>query len=114
MLRGFDLIAFLQRLRERLQALDRRYGQPGAGEQAPVFDTAGLMGQLEVAANDTRWHEVRGYSTRQRQAVPLGGFTGSVTLRGNLAPLLPFLAWGQLAHVGKDATKGNGWYRLRF
>jgi len=30
----------------------------------------------------------------------------------DLAPLLPWLAWGQAPHVGKDATKGNGWYLL--
>jgi len=113
-LRQFDLIAFLQRLRERLEALERRYGQPDESGASCTFYATSLADRLELVRSDTRWQEVRGYSTRQKQAVPLGGFTGSVTLRGDIAPLLPFLAWGQLTHVGKDATKGNGWYRLRF
>jgi hypothetical protein len=109
-LRGFDLVAFLQRLRERLEALERRYGNgQGAFALAP-----NLTEGLSVVDDTTAWQDVRGYSRRQKQAVPLGGFTGSVTLQGELQPMLPFLAWGQLAHVGKDATKGNGWYQLRF
>ncbi len=110
-LRRFDLLAFLQRLCERLQALERRYGE---GVCDPPFDARALAQDLTVAHDSTVWHDVRGYSSRQKQAVPVGGFTGFVTLQGELAPLLPFLAWGQLAHVGKDATKGNGWYRLLF
>ncbi len=108
LLARFELPAFLQRLRERLRALERRYG---SGEPAADQPEAA---EVEVVDNTTCWHEVRGYSRRQRRALPVGGFTGSVTLAGNLQPLLPLLAWGQLTHVGKDATKGNGWYRLRF
>lgn len=112
LLRRFELLGFLQRLRERLEALERRYGQ-AAGEGICLFDANGLADGIEVVRDDTRWQDVRGYSTRQKQAVPVGGFTGAVTLRGDLAPLLPWLAWGQVAHVGKDATKGNGWYLIR-
>jgi hypothetical protein len=28
------------------------------------------------------------------------------------SPFLPYLIWGQFTHVGKDATKGNGVYRI--
>jgi hypothetical protein len=108
----FSLLAFLQRLRERLEALERRYA-PGPA-QIETFDAAAASEAINITADTTRWQDVRGWSTRQKQALPLGGFTGSVTLQGDLAPILPFLAWGQLAHVGKDATKGNGWYKLRF
>jgi len=112
----FELLPFLQRLRERLEALDRRYGAhelpPGERRGYP-FDAVQVAGEIDLTDDRTAWQDVRAYSRRQKQAVPVGGFLGTVTLEGNLAPLLPYLAWGQLTHVGKDATKGNGWYRLR-
>ncbi|HLG74487.1 MAG TPA: CRISPR system precrRNA processing endoribonuclease RAMP protein Cas6 [Chloroflexota bacterium] len=108
----FELAPFLQRLRERLEALESRYGQARVTE--PLFDAAAIAAELRVTTDSTRWCDVRSFSHRQKQAMPVGGFVGSVTLSGNLAPVLPFLAWGQLTHVGKNATKGNGAYRLRF
>jgi hypothetical protein len=111
----FELLPFLQRLRERLEALDRRYGpheqMPPERPEYP-FDARELAAGVQVAENTTRWEDVRSYSRRQRQAVPVGGFTGSVVLHGQLAALMPFLAWGQITHVGKDATKGNGLYSI--
>ncbi|MGH2364981.1 MAG: CRISPR system precrRNA processing endoribonuclease RAMP protein Cas6 [Chloroflexota bacterium] len=135
LVRRFELMPFLRRLRERLAALERRYGTPesaralaesagsevaGPGSEANgaasgtafPFDADDLAARLEVADNHTAWQEVRGYSTRQHQAVPLSGFTGSATLRGDVSSALPYLLWGSLAHVGKEATKGNGWYAL--
>jgi hypothetical protein len=44
--------------------------------------------------------------------VPMGGLVGSVTLEGELEPFLPWLVWGSLTHVGKDAAMGNGQLRL--
>ncbi len=118
LIRSFDLLAFLQRLRERLESLERRYGQPASRPEAMPssatypFDAAEAAAGLRVVNDDTQWREVRAYSHRQRQALQLSGLTGRVTLAGDLAPILPYLAYGQLTHVGKDATKGNGWYRL--
>jgi hypothetical protein len=42
----------------------------------------------------------------------MGGLVGSVVLEGELGPLLPWLVWGTLVQVGKDASMGNGVLRL--
>lgn len=42
----------------------------------------------------------------------LGGVLGTWTLRGDVAPLLPWLWLGQWLHAGKNATMGMGGYRL--
>jgi hypothetical protein len=42
----------------------------------------------------------------------LGGVVGTWTLRGDLAPLLPWLWLGQWLHAGKNATMGMGRYTL--
>lgn len=99
----------VHRLIERVSSLSAEYG----GETN--LDFAGVMQeaqQIKLVDCRTRWEEVRGYSHRQHQNISLGGFTGEATFVGKLDKLLPLLLWGQLTHVGKDATKGNGWYTL--
>jgi hypothetical protein len=100
----------VQRLIERLSSL--------SGEYAPAefnFDFAALMDEaatVKLVESRVRWEEVRGYSHRQEQDLSLSGFVGEATFSGRVPNLLPLLVWGQLTHVGKDATKGNGWYSL--
>lgn len=96
------------RLFERLEALSGRYG----GAALPI-DRAALLPLAErvrVVDDQTRWVELDSYSTRTRSRSPIGGFVGTVTVEGDLAPFLPWLLWGQFTHVGKDAVKGNGMY----
>jgi hypothetical protein len=59
-----------------------------------------------------RWHDWTRYSSRQRQAMTLGGLVGKVELEGDIAPFADVLARGQWLHVGKNATFGLGHYRL--
>ncbi|MCX8005817.1 MAG: CRISPR system precrRNA processing endoribonuclease RAMP protein Cas6, partial [Burkholderiaceae bacterium] len=84
-------------------------GTPGLGAQAPALARA-----AEALADERalRWHDWTRYSSRQKQEMTLGGVVGSWTLRGELAPLLPWLWLGQWLHVGKNATMGLGRYRL--
>jgi hypothetical protein len=42
----------------------------------------------------------------------MGGFVGQVTFEGEIEPFLPWLVWGEVVHVGKDAVKGNGRMRI--
>jgi len=84
-------------------------GQPGLGAGAGA-----LARHAETLADerDLAWHDWTRYSSRQRQAMTLGGVVGTWTLRGDLAPMLPWLWLGQWLHVGKNATMGMGAYRL--
>jgi len=68
---------------------------------------------VKTVADRTRWVELASYSTRQRRTTPIGGLVGAITFCAHdWRPYLPWLLWGQYTHIGKDAVKGNGWYRL--
>lgn len=110
LVRPLGFAPLVQRLLERLSALWERYGD---GPLALNF--GGLIAQAEnivVVEDRTRWIELASYSTRLQRSTPLGGYVGSITFAGSLEPFLPWLVWGQFTHVGKDATKGNGWYQM--
>ncbi|GIV84804.1 MAG: hypothetical protein KatS3mg052_1811 [Candidatus Roseilinea sp.] len=60
----------------------------------------------------TRWVEVRGHSDRTRAVTNLSGFVGRADFAGDLAPFFAILRWGELAHAGHHAVKGNGVFRI--
>lgn len=101
----------LQRLLERLRSLIENFG-----EAVAPFDIKDLRERaeaVELVADGTRWLELCGYSTRLRRQQQLGGLMGSATYRcEDWEPFLPWLVWGTLLHVGKNAVKGDGWYRI--
>jgi hypothetical protein len=113
-----------QRLLERLAALSREFGRVDQRlkpvEAAPIaageepFDKARLLNlsdQVALVAHQTRWQELWSHSARQQQKIPIGGLMGRATYRANRevwAELLPYLLWGTVIHVGKNAVKGDG------
>lgn len=100
----------LRRIFRRLADLSDVIGAP-----VPVSDFQALLTLAEdvrVAENRTSWIDLTSYSSRRKSSTPIGGLVGEVVYEGELAPFLPWLVWGEIAHVGKDTTKGNGWYRL--
>lgn len=102
--------ALLRRLLRRLDQLTR--GTTGRGLELPFTQLVEAAGAVRVARDETRWLDVSSHSSRTGRSTPIGGLVGRVTFVGELGPFLPWLVWGEIAHVGKDATKGNGWYRL--
>jgi hypothetical protein len=108
----FRFQPLFQRLMERLEALSRDFSDT----PLRFDDPRGLIevtGRVRVADNRLTWEELRSYSTRRRAASPTSGLLGSVTLEADdWSPFWPWLVWGQFTHVGKDAVKGNGWYRV--
>lgn len=67
---------------------------------------------VEVVNDETTWLDLSSYSHRQGRSTPIGGLVGDIAFSGELEAFLPYLVWGQFTHVGKDITKGNGWYRI--
>lgn len=81
----------------------------GGGE--PELDYRGLVaraGAVATVASDLRWLDWQRYSNRQDQAMLMGGITGSVTYRGNLAEYLPLLELAGRFHIGKQTSFGLG------
>ena len=106
-------VAFEPLLRRLLRRLDQlSLITTGAGLDLPFGELVDAARAVRVARDDTRWLDATSHSSRTGRSTPIGGLVGAVTFVGDLTPFLPWLVWGEIAHVGKDATKGNGWYRL--
>jgi hypothetical protein len=107
----FRFKPLLQRLLDRLESLSRDFSDTKLD-----VDFSGLVAASEavrVVDNRFWWEELRSYSTRRRADSPTSGLLGTVILEADdWTPFMPFLVWGQFTHVGKDATKGNGEYRI--
>jgi hypothetical protein len=103
----------VRRLRDRLNALATFYGD------GPLdLDFAGLAERAEKVRcvnRDLKWEERSRASSKpgkRGQRHSLGGFTGTCTFEGELSEFLPVLRLGEMAHVGKHAAWGNGWFEL--
>jgi hypothetical protein len=68
--------------------------------------------KIERLSSDLHWYDWERYSSRQKQRMNLGGFVGSATFAGDFREFLPFLAWGEVLHVGKAASFGLGRYEM--
>ena len=85
------------------------------GIRPAPFDAAALVAHAAMLTDDRsalHWRDGARYSARQKQETPLGGVVGRWTLRGDLAPLLPWLWLGQWLHLGKATAMGLGGYTL--
>jgi len=107
------------RLLERLSALEAAYGEPREGHEEDLqrlsypYDLGRLAADIVCKKDETTWEEVQSYSQRQRRLTPISGFRGKATFVGDLSPFADVLVWGELTHVGKNAVKGNGWYKIQ-
>jgi hypothetical protein len=69
---------------------------------------------VQLVDDHTRWWDVKGYSARLERPQVIGGLVGQATyVAPDWRPLLPWLLWGSLTHVGKNAVKGCGLYDLQ-
>jgi len=97
-------------LLERYGSLAEHYA--GGGRPTDVRALVDRARGVEAVRDETRWVDVVSRSSRTGRWNPLGGYVGRIAFRGDLAPFRSWLAWGTLIHVGKSATRGNGWYRI--
>ena len=111
-IRHAEFRPLIHRLLERFSALRMEYGNG----QEQSFDErkhyVDLAQQVQCIEDTTYWEKLSSYSQRTRQHTAIGGIMGRATFAGDLAPFRELLVWGELIHVGKNAVKGNGWYRI--
>lgn len=106
-------LPLVARLLERLSLLEQEYAQgeePSPSQQWQ--ELTHLASNVTCLDDHTHWEEVRSYSRRTHYLSQIGGICGQATFTGDLSPFLELLVWGELVHVGKNAVKGSGWYRL--
>ena len=99
-----------KRLRDRISALSVFFGD-GALE----LDFRAIGERAEKARTVSAqidWVERFRTSSKTRQRHELSGFVGEASYEGELREFLPWLALGELLHVGKHTAWGNGWVRL--
>lgn len=104
-------LPLVRRLLRRLTDLNQ-----GFSDGVMDIDFTALLQEAEgvrIAADRTRWFDLSSYSRRREARTPIGGLLGEIEFEGGLQPFLPYLVWGQFTHVGKDATRGHGWYEVR-
>jgi len=108
---------FVARLIERCQQLATHYGV-GNQDVDPILwrdayqQLTALAHEWTLTYKETEWVEHRSGSRRHKRSTPISGLVGRFRWEGDITPVYPWLVWGQSLHVGKDAVKGNGWYRI--
>lgn len=111
----------LRRLIERAQSLVEQYqppSEPVAGRVAwkNAWQHIGGLGdridQNGLLVDATRWVDIKSYSQARGRATPIGGFVGQARWRIDSPEILAWLLWGQSLHVGKNAAKGDGYFRV--
>ena len=108
-----DFVPLMARLVDRIGTLRSQFASDPPVSYEEKGSLLALANDVECVRDETMWWDVKGHSTRLGRAQPLGGFVGRATYRAKeWAPLLPWLLWGASTHVGKNAVKGEGWYRL--
>ena len=104
---------FIQRLVERLTALEKAYGAEESQSSTDCRqELIELAQNIECLEDNTSWEDLHSYSRRSRHLTPIGGIKGKATFAGNITPFRELLVWGELIHVGKNTVKGNGWYKV--
>lgn len=71
-----------------------------------------LAEAVRTQDSNLRWHDWERYSTRQGDRMKLGGFVGKTSFSEVRADFWPFLALGELIHVGKASSFGLGKYEI--
>jgi hypothetical protein len=107
-----DFHHVFKRLRDRINALSTFFG-----EGAIQADFRGLGERAEkvrTVSADMEWGERSRTSSKTKRRHQLSGFTGVASYEGELGEFLPWLAVGELTHVGKHTAWGNGWMEVGF
>jgi len=108
---AFELPHLVRALARRIEVLARFHGT-----HPPEIDPDALVEASEavrLTERALRWEPLERHSALQEQKHPMDGLLGHVVCEGDLAPLRPLLAAGQLVHVGSKTTMGLGQYETR-
>jgi CRISPR/Cas system endoribonuclease Cas6 (RAMP superfamily) len=105
-----DFHHVFKRLRDRVNALSTFFGD---GPLEADFSELGKRAEkVRTAGCHVEWAERFRTSSKTRQRHQLSGFVGETVYEGEFSEFLPWLAVGELVHIGKHAAWGNGWVEV--
>jgi len=96
-------------VRAMLRRISSLFNYHGEGE--PELDYRGMVRrakEIRVIDNDLSWFDWRRYSSRQDQAMLMGGMIGSVTYEGKIGEYMPLIDFCTKVHLGKQTSFGLG------
>lgn len=102
----------VKNLGRRIESLARTHGtEPVDLNAATLTEWAA---DIQPIADHLTWNDLSRYSNRQRTTLKLGGLVGEISFAGpRLAEFVPFLAAGEVLHLGTATSFGLGRYELR-
>ena len=104
--------ALFQRLMERVSSLAQTFSDTPLDADLR-YQLVGLSDSVRTVESRTRWVHLEAYSGRQKGHTSISGIVGHVVYEADdWAPLWPWLKWGEITHVGKNAVKGEGMIRV--
>ncbi len=84
------------------------FHMPGADINWEFHELLVAADALQVMERNLTWSDWQRRSNRQQTSMKMGGFVGTMTLAGEVAPFTDLLQVSELVHVGKGAVFGNG------
>jgi hypothetical protein len=96
----------VKRLRDRTNALCTFFG--GGPLDLDFRELGEHSERVRTVSARTNWVELFRTSSKTKQRHELSGFVGEASYEGALTEFLPWLALGELIHVGKHTAWGNG------
>ncbi len=107
---SIDGRTFIASLLRRVTNLNAFYEQ----EPAVKIDPTPYLSAAETLELSQNLFTVRRsrFSTRQKQRIAYSGFTGAITIKGDIGTLIPLLRAGEVTGVGKNTAFGYGRYRM--
>lgn len=102
-----DFIDLVKGMIRRLRDLKRAYGND-ADMGRPSAEFYNFANSVKCIENKLEWIQHKRYSHKQERDIMLDGFMGEMTFSGRLRPFLPLILAGEIIHLGKGVTCGNG------
>ena len=102
---------WFQRLLERINDIGMLYGH--MEEKLPFQSLLESADTVETLEDKRFMKKMRSGSRKTNSIKATSGFMGTITYKTIPDCLIPYLLFGQVIHVGKNAVKGNGWYQLK-
>ncbi len=105
--RGISFALLIRSLLRRLRDLRRAFGEDSdMGQTGRDFYEAAEA--VRVCEDHLYWSRRKRYSYRQHQDVYLNGFKGDIGFSRGVLPFVPLVRAGEIVHVGKGTSSGNG------